>query len=108
MGTETLIRIFDLLAVVVSIVLFWVVISFSKSLEGSFFGRYSKLMITAAILFGLGFVVELAGEFMPGVIVWTDMIHHIFLITSGVLLVYAGVILPKEATKVLKETGVIK
>lgn len=108
MSSETVIRIFDLLGVMTGIVLFWVVISFSKSLEGSFFGKYSRLMVVAAVLFGLSFVIEFFGDSIIPAFLFPDVIHHLLIIASGIILVYAGIILPKEATKVLKETKTIK
>lgn len=94
--------IFDIAGVLISIGFIWLMIHSSKSLVGSFFKKYYRLMVIAAVTFGLGFLIEATGEYMGFEIYMVDIIHHVFLIIAAVMFVYAGIVFPKEAEEVTR------
>jgi len=94
--------IFNIAGVLISIGFIWLMIYSSKSLVGSFFKKYYKLMIIAAIVFGSGFLVETLGEFIGLSVDIVDTIHHIILIAAAIMFVYAGIVFPKEADEVTR------
>ncbi|MBI5401502.1 hypothetical protein HZB05_01595 [Candidatus Wolfebacteria bacterium] len=90
---------FNILGALISFGFIYITIVSSRSLIGSFFKQYYRLMIVAAIFFGLGFLLEIFGG-VAGLSVDTeDVIHHILLIGAGIMFVYTGIIFPKEAAK---------
>lgn len=90
---------FNILGILISVGFIWITISSSRSLIGSFFKQYYRLMTVAAIFFGLGFLLEVFYVVVGLSADTEDVIHHILLIGAGIMFVYAGIILPKEAAK---------
>lgn len=70
----------------------------SRTLLGSFFKNYYRSMITASILFSLGWITE----FLPINFTSAESWHHIFLLTAGVLFVINSLYMPNEAGKLMK------
>jgi len=94
--------ILDILGFLISIGFVWFTVRSSKSLVGSFFKKYYRLMTLAANVFGFGFLIETAGEIfrINGDLIST--FHHILLIIAAIIFVYAGMVFPKEAEEVTK------
>lgn len=92
--------IFDILSAVASVALVIVLIRSSKALSGAFFKKYYNLMIVAAVAFGASFIIEVAGGMLGIGHETIELIHHIALVAGVSVLVYASVVLPKEAVKV--------
>ncbi len=99
---------FDILGVLISVGFIYVTIVSSRSLIGSFFKQYYRLMTVAAIFFGSGFVLEILGGVVGLSADTKDIIHHILLIAAGIMFTYTGVVLPKEAAKLSGASEALK
>lgn len=91
--------IFDVLGILISFGFIAIVVKSGKSLVGSFFKEYYRLMTVAAIVFGFGFLAETIGELGGFSVEIIDIAHHIILIAAAIIFVYAGIVFPKEAAK---------
>ena len=92
---ESIINIAGLIA---GLVFIFLNLKASRTLLGSFFKNHYRSMMLASILFSLGWVTE----FLPADMINTDILHHILLLTAGILFVISSVYMPKEADKLMK------
>ena len=74
----------------------------SKTLLGSFFKNHYRSMMTASILFSLGWVTEFLPEFNLTSLEVSEVLHHAFLLIAGILFVISSLYMPKEADKLMK------
>jgi len=74
----------------------------SKTLIGSFFKNYYRSMMTASILFSLGWVTEFLPELNLTSLEISEVLHHSFLLVAGILFVISSLYMPKEAAKLMK------
>lgn len=72
-----------------------------KTMIGSIFKYYYKLVIVASAALVLSFVVEL--PIIPLNEIIAELLHHILFITFAILSVVAAQYLPKEAAKYMEK-----
>lgn len=101
-------RILDIIGVLLSIAFIFIGIHSGKTIVGSFFKKYYRTMFVAAVLIGSGFLVEAVGDFIGFSHSLISVLHHVLLISGGTLLVYAAIILPKEAVKISEIVDTLK
>ena len=73
-----------------------------KTLLGSFFKVYYRYLVTASILFSLGWLTEFFDYLSITSIATAEAIHHALLLLSAILFAGASYYFPKEATKLMK------
>ncbi len=93
--------------VAASVLAFFIVRS-SRSLEGSFFKQYYRLLLIGVLALVAGFVLDIVySDFLISMII-VKALRHIMFVTFGFVFVYAANILPKEAAEYMKDTDLNK
>jgi hypothetical protein len=91
--------ILEILGALVGVVFIYVNAKNSRSLTGSFFKKYYKLVIVGSIFLVLGFTTDITGDWLGMSEDLIGPLHHLELLIFGIIFVYAAKVLPEEAAK---------